>query len=99
MARSILVQFPSSLYSKCCISVYVVHPYSSMVTVAAWKTLRFILSDRSDFYMTDSLSIAYHAFASRELMSYSVDETLLPKLLNLSTLFKELLVRVEMSLV
>ena len=29
--------------------------------------------------MTDSLSIAVHAFASRVLMSVSVDETLLPR--------------------
>ena len=29
--------------------------------------------------MTDSLPIAVHAFASSELMSVSVDETLLPK--------------------
>ena len=45
---------------------------------AAWKTLRFILSVISDFHMTDSLSIAVHAFASRLLMSVLVDETLLP---------------------
>ena len=29
--------------------------------------------------MTESLSRAVHAFASRELMSVSVDETLLPR--------------------
>ena len=29
--------------------------------------------------MTDNLSIAIHAFASRVLMSVSVDETLLPR--------------------
>ena len=29
--------------------------------------------------MTDSLSIAIHAFASRVLMSVSIDETLLPR--------------------
>ena len=28
--------------------------------------------------MTDSLSIAIHAFATQVLMSFSVDETLLP---------------------
>ena len=31
---------------------------------AAWKKLRFILSVRSDFHMTDSLLIAIHAFVS-----------------------------------
>ena len=50
------------------------HPYSSIDT-AAWKKL-FILSDRSDFHMTNSLLIAVHAFASRILMSFLVDETL-----------------------
>ena len=35
---------------------------------AAWKELRFILSVRSDFHMTDSLLIAVHAFASRVLI-------------------------------
>ena len=37
--------------------------------------------------MTDSLSIAVHAFASHVSMSVLVDETLLPKLVNLSTSF------------
>ena len=53
-----------------------VHPYSSIDTIAAWKKLRFILSARSDVYMTDSLSLAVHAFVSRVSMSFSVDETL-----------------------
>ena len=60
-------------------SVYVMHPYSSMDTTAAWKKLRFISSDSSDFHITDCLSIADHAFASRVLMSFSVDVTLLQK--------------------
>ena len=38
--------------------------------------------------MTDSLSIAVHAFASRVLMSFSVDETLFPWSVNFSTSFK-----------
>ena len=33
-----------------------VQPYSSIDTTATWKKLRFILSIRSDFHMTDSLS-------------------------------------------
>ena len=56
-----------------------VHPYSSIDTTAAWKKLRFILSVRFDFHMIDSLSIAVHAFISRVSMSFSVDETLLPR--------------------
>ena len=37
------------------------HPYSSNDTTAAWKKLCFILSVRSDFHMTTSLSIAVYA--------------------------------------
>ena len=46
---------------------------------AASKKLHFYLSDKSDFHMTDNLSIAVNAFVSRMLMSFSVDETLLPR--------------------
>ena len=48
------------------------HPYSSTDTTATWKKLRFILSFRSDFYMTDSLSIVVMP------LPVSVDETLPP---------------------
>ena len=68
----------NSLFSIRLLSVLVVHPYSSIDTTVAWKKLRFILSVRSDFHMTDSLSIAVHAFACRVLISVLVDETLLP---------------------
>ena len=57
-------------------------------TIAAWKKLCFILTVRSDFHMTDSLLIAYHAFVSRVSASISVDETLLPRYVNLSTSFR-----------
>ena len=60
------------------VTEHVVYPYSSIDTIATWKKLRFILSVRSDFHMTVSLSIAVIAFASRVSMSVSVDETLLP---------------------
>ena len=63
--RSILVQFLSSFLSIRLVSVHVVHSYSSIDTNTAWKKLRFILSDRSDFHVTDSLSIVVQAFASR----------------------------------
>ena len=49
----------------------------------------FFLSDRSDLYMTDSQSLAVDAFASRVLISFSVDETLLPRYVNLSTSFSK----------
>ena len=43
----------------------------------------------SNFYMIDNLSIAAHAFFSRILMSFSVDETLLPRDVKLSTEFSK----------
>ena len=79
IARNILVWLQLSFFSIHLVNIHVVHSYSSIDTAAAWKKLRFILSVRSDFNMTDSQSIAVHAFASRVLMSVSVDETLLPK--------------------
>ena len=79
IACSILVLLPSSFFSIRLVSVHVVHPYSSIDKTTAWKKLRFILSVRSDFHMTDSLLIAVHPFASRMSMSVSVDEILLPR--------------------
>ena len=70
---------PPGLVQYCSQSVHVVHPYSSIDTTAVWKKLHFILSVRSDFHMTDSLLIAVHTFVSHVLMSFSIDETLLPK--------------------
>ena len=65
-----IVQLPSSFLSIRLVNVYVVHPYSSIDTTAAWKKLRFISSDWSDFNMTDRLSKAIHTFASRILMAF-----------------------------
>ena len=56
IARSILVFLLSSFFSIRLVSVHVVHPDSSIDTTAAWKKLRLILSVRSDFHMTGSLS-------------------------------------------
>ena len=97
IARNILVKLPSSFFTNRLVSVQVVHPYSSIDTTAAWKKLRFVLLVRSDFHMIDSLSIAVHDFFSRVSMSFSVDETLLPRLVNLSTSFREVPSSVEMS--
>ena len=58
--------------------------------------MHFILSDRSDFHMTDSLSLAVHAFASHVMTSYLIDEMLLPRSLNLPTSFRDLPFSVEM---
>ena len=62
IARNILVQLPSSFFSIRLVSVYVAHLYGSIDMIAAWKKLRFILSVRSDFHMTESLSIAVHIY-------------------------------------
>ena len=67
-----------------------------MYATTAWKKLRFILSDRSDFLMTDSLSRADYPFASRVLMSFSVDEMLLPWSVNMSTSFWETPFNIDM---
>ena len=69
----------------------------SIDTTAAWKKLRFILSVRSDVHITERLSLAVHAFASRVLMSFPVDETLLLRYVNSSTSFRELPFSVKMS--
>ena len=49
------------------VCIYLVHLYCSNYTTAAAKKLRLILSVRSDFLMTDSLSLAVHVFDSRVL--------------------------------
>ena len=79
IARSILVQLPSSSFSKRLLSVHVVRPYSSIDTTAAWKKLCSILSVRSDFHMNYILSLAVPAVASRVSMSVTVDKTLPPR--------------------
>ena len=76
IARSILVQFPSSFFSICLVSVHLVHPYCRIDMTIAWKKLRFTFADKSDFHMIDNLSIADHILASHILMSFLVDDTL-----------------------
>ena len=97
IARGILVQFLSSFSQYTQVIVHVVHLYSRNEITVAWEILRFLISDWSNFHIIDNLSIAVHAFARRILMSFSVDETLVPSQVNLSTNFKELPLRVEMS--
>ena len=74
IAHSILV---SNLFSIHFVSVHVVNPYSNVDTTTAWQKFRFNLSNRPDFHIIDSLSIAVHAFARHVLKSLSVDEMLL----------------------
>ena len=71
--------------------------HTAVLTTAGWKKFRFILSGRSDFHIIDSLSIAVHTFVRRILISLSVNETLLPRYMNLSTNFREPSFRVEMA--
>ena len=88
-AHSILVQFLSSFFSIRLVSIHVVHPYSSINMTIAWKKLHFILLDRSVFHITDTLLVAVHAFTSRVFMSFSLDEMLFAKQVNLSISFRE----------
>ena len=97
IALSILVQFSCSLFPEYFVRVHVMHPFSRINMTAGWKKLRFILLDRSYFHMINNLSIAVHASASCLLMSFSVDEMLLPRYVNLSINFKEPSFRVKMS--
>ena len=55
--------------------------YSSSDTTAARKKSLYILSDRSDFHMTDNPSITVHA--NRVLISFSVDEMLASEIVEL----------------
>ena len=68
-----------------------------MDTGTAWKKSHFILSNWSNFHITDNLSIVFHAFTSHMLTSLSVDEILLPRYENWSTNFRGLPLRVEMA--
>ena len=97
IACSILVQLLSSFFSVHLVSVYVVHLYTKIDTTAAWKRLHFILSDKSDFHMIDNLLRAVHAFGRCKLMSFSVEETLLSRYVNLSPNFREPPFRVEIE--
>ena len=97
IASSLLVQFPSSFFSIHFVSIHVGHPYSSIVTTAIWKKSCFILADRSDFYMIDNPSIAIHTFARCILASFLLNETLLPRYVNLFTILKYSSLREEMA--
>ena len=48
IVRNILVQFSSSFFSIRLISIYAVHPFSSIDATAAWKKSRLISSDRNE---------------------------------------------------
>ena len=88
MQHSFLVPF--YLFSMCFVSVHEVHPYSSMDIGAAWKIFHFILSNRLDFSMTNSLLIAPYIFARHRLTSLLVKVMLLPRIKKLISNFWEL---------
>ena len=93
-ARSIFVHLPSSFFSIRLVSIHAMHPYSSTDTTAAWKKcVLFYLTS----IMTDSLLINVHAFAGRVLMLFSVDQTVVPRRMNLSSSFRKPQSCVEMS--
>ena len=95
--QSILAKFPLSIFSMRLVSVYMVHPQSSIDSTDFCKKSRFIVSDKLDFYTIDSRSIVVHTFARRIWKLLSVDETLLLRYVNLSTNFRGLLLAVEMA--
>ena len=74
-----------------------VHLYSSIDTAIVWKKSRFILSDKSYFYMIDNLWIVVHAFAWRVSTSLSVDKIVQPRYVNLSTNFRGSPLREEVA--
>ena len=58
IARSFLVQLPSSFLSSHLVSVQVVHPYSSINTTAAWKKLIFT-SKTSTYYQNTTKHLSH----------------------------------------
>ena len=88
IAHSILMQFPSSILSVSIEKYWHNH---------CLEEIHFILSNRSNFHISDSLSIAIHTFAKWILTLVSVDETLLLRYVNLSTNFRGPQFTVEMG--
>ena len=94
----ILVQLPIIFDFKRFVRIHLVQPYSSTDTITAWKNVSFILSERSSFQMIDNQSIAIPAVPICILTSFSVDEILLPRYVNMSTNLDEIsLVRMLFS--
>ena len=71
----ILMQFPSSFFTKCFIKFQLVQLPNS----TDWKNSCFLSSERSDFHTVINLSIAVHTSFMSMLTSLSVDEILLPR--------------------
>ena len=73
-------------FNQCIFSVHVVLLYSSMDTPTAWNKSSSVLSD---IHMIDSQSIVFRAFTLSIFTSFSVDEMLLLRYVNLFTDFLE----------
>ena len=65
----IFILFQSSIFFKHLFSVLVVQLYINTGAAISWKNTRIYLSEWSDFYLIDILSIAIHAFPIRILAS------------------------------
>ena len=81
-ALTILAFFQSLFFSMRFARISMVHPWNSMDKVTAWKKVRFILSLKSDLYMTINLLTAVHTIAKRTLASLSIDKMLLQRYVN-----------------
>ena len=68
----LLPQFLSSFF-LCFVSVHIEHPYILYWHNCCLEKILFILLDRSDFHMINSLSITVHAFTRCILISLSVE--------------------------
>ena len=80
----LLLNYTCSFFSRHFVRVRVVQRYRSTDMSVAWKNLRFILSDISNFHIVDNVSIAVHGLPMFMSTSISVDEILLPRYMNLS---------------
>ena len=75
--ESSLHNFFHFFFSKYFIKFYEMQPFCCSDTATDWKNICFILSERSDFYLIDNLSLIAHAVPLGILASFSVDEILL----------------------
>ena len=63
---------PLSVFCIRLISAQVVHPFNSYGYACCLEKMRSILSDKSDFHITEILSIAIHTFTSSSVISFSI---------------------------
>ena len=97
IACSILEQFPYSFFRTRIVSIDVVYSYNSIDMTTISENPILILSDRSDLYRFNSLSIAIQAYSRCVLTSLSEDEIILLRYVNLFTNFRGPPFRVVMT--